>query len=170
MKLDEPRKVFGTSRSVPISFSIPIPFWGAWPRSPTPHLFLIAIRCFAGNPYLGVPRSRNCATSFCNQNNSIFDKPGYAPRLLLTSPNKSPSYAADIQLLVWYSCILCPPGLDSWSSSAPCTGPSLDPSRKSSTAAANMASCMETIESIKLTWHLSCIFWHKYLWHVNVCP
>lgn len=53
----EPLKVFGTSsnrRGVPTSFPIPVvpvAFLGAWPCSPTPHLFLIA-KCFACDAYL----------------------------------------------------------------------------------------------------------------------
>ena len=56
----KPRKLFGTEcnwRGVPTSFSSPVTFFGVWPRSPMPHLFLT-------NAFRTTPRSRGVPTSF----------------------------------------------------------------------------------------------------------
>ena len=59
-------------------------FWGAWPRSPTQHLFLIA-KCFTCEAYLVLGMSYFVLQpKYC-----FFNKPRYAPRLLFTSPSKS---------------------------------------------------------------------------------
>ena len=66
--------LFGTrrkSRGFPTSFSSPVTFFGVWPRSPMPHLFLIA-NCFACDAYLFLG-----VYLVLQPNYDIFDKPEY---------------------------------------------------------------------------------------------
>ena len=68
------RRNYFVQNGVPTSFSSPVTFFGVWPRSPMPHLFLIAkyVRC--------LPRSQGCSYLVLKtySNYDVFDKPGYA--------------------------------------------------------------------------------------------
>ena len=70
------------NRLVPTSFSIPVTFSGAWPRSPTEHLVLIA----KWNALRAMPTSfSGCSYLVLQPQHGVSNKPGYAPRLLFSS-------------------------------------------------------------------------------------